>query len=94
MQYHQLLTTVAELPNYLADDFEVSLQTPYDSGRNEIVVTSPSTDTTQRFWINLPGEEFQLYELELTNVPVNNAERLVEEVGGTYSGLEVDGTGL
>lgn len=79
----------AELPSFIPDDFVVSRQTPYDSGRNEIVVTSPSTDTTQRFWVSLPGEEFQLYEVELTDVSVNNAEQIVSSVDAQTTSAEV-----
>lgn len=70
----------AELPSAIADDFIISQQTPYSSGRNEVVVTSPSTDMVQRFWLSLPGEPFQLYELALSNVAVNNANSLISSV--------------
>ena len=70
----------AELPSAIADDFIISQQTPYSSGRNEVVVTSPSTDMVQRFWLSLPGEPFQLYELALSNIAVNNANSLISSV--------------
>lgn len=79
----------AGLPNAIADDFIVSQQTPYDSGRNEIVATSPSTNTTQRFWVSLPGEPFQLYELGLSNVSVDNAEVLIASVDAQTTTDEV-----
>ena len=79
----------AELPSAIADDFTISQQTPYNSGRNEVVVTSPSTNTVQRFWLSLPGEPFQLYELALSNVAVNNADSLISAVEAQTSPAEV-----
>ncbi|MEQ9671950.1 hypothetical protein [Coleofasciculus sp. G2-EDA-02] len=71
-----------DLQDSLAEDFVISRQTPYRSGRNEILVTSPSTGTEQRYQINLPGTgDFQLYEAAFSNVSINNPSQVVE--GGT-----------
>ena len=67
------------LQNSLADDFIVSRQTPYDSGRNEVLIVSPSTGTEQRFEINLPtGSGFQLYEATFDKVRITDASEIVE----------------
>lgn len=67
------------LQNSLADDFIVSRQTPYDSGRNEVLIVSPSTGTEQRFEINLPtGNGFQLYEASFDKVRITDASEIVE----------------
>lgn len=68
-----------DLQNSLPDDFIVSRQTPYSSGRNEILIVSPSTGTEQRFEINLPGigsSSFRLYEASFNNVEISSPSRI------------------
>ena len=63
----------------LADDFVVSRQTPYSSGRNEVLVVSPSTGTEQRFEISLPmsAGDFRLYKASFDKVVIDDPTRLV-----------------
>ncbi len=68
-----------DLQGSLADDFIVSRQTPYSSGRNEVLIISPSTGTEQRFEISLPtGDSFQLYEAKFSKVKIDNPSKIVE----------------
>lgn len=68
-----------DLQGALADDFIVSRQTPYSSGRNEVLIVSPSTGTEQRFEISLPtGSRFQLYETSFSGVRIGNPAAIVE----------------
>jgi len=70
--------TVIDIGNSLPDDFIVSKQTPYRTGRNEILITSPSTGTEQRFEINLPDTgSFQLYKASFNKVNVSNPEKIL-----------------
>ena len=68
-----------DLQNSLADDFVVSRQTPYSSGRNEVLVVSPSTGTEQRFEISLPmfAGDFRLYKASFNKVVIDEPTRLV-----------------
>ena len=68
-----------DLQNALPDDFIVSRQTPYSSGRNEILIVSPSTGTEQRFEINLPetSDSFRLYQASFDKVVINDPIRVV-----------------
>ncbi|MEO1560407.1 MAG: hypothetical protein AAFS12_12505, partial [Cyanobacteria bacterium J06632_19] len=62
----------------LPNDFTVSKQTPYRTGRNEVLITSPSTGTEQRFEINLPDTgSFQLYKASFNKVKVSNPEKVL-----------------
>lgn len=68
-----------DLQNSIANDFVVSRQTPYDSGRNEVLIVSPSTGTEQRFEINLPtGDDFRLYEASFKKVRIDDVSEIVE----------------
>jgi len=68
-----------DLQNSLADDFIVSRQTPFDSGRNEVLIISPSTGTEQRFEISLPtGNDFQLYQASFSKVRVGDVSEIVD----------------
>lgn len=68
-----------DLQGALADDFIVSRQTPYSSGRNEVLIVSPSTGTEQRFEISLPtGDRFQLYEVGFSKVNISNPSEILE----------------
>ena len=68
-----------DLQNALPDDFVVSRQTPYSSGRNEVLIVSPSTGTEQRFEINLPGASgsFRLYQASFDKVVIDDPARVV-----------------
>jgi hypothetical protein len=67
-----------DLQNALPDDFVVSRQTPYSSGRNEVLIVSPSTGTEQRFEINLPGSSrFRLYRAAFSNVVIDDPSRVI-----------------
>ena len=71
--------TPIDLQNSLADDFIVARQTPFDSGRNEVLIISPSTGTEQRFEISLPtGSGFQLYQASFANVRINDVSEIVD----------------
>ncbi|MBE9032052.1 tetratricopeptide repeat protein [filamentous cyanobacterium LEGE 11480] len=85
-----ILRTEADLAYDLADDFAIALQTPYSSGRNEIVVSSASTGAEQRFWTNLPGSgAFQLHELQLNQMPVDSPESLIAKTSAPVSVADV-----
>lgn len=77
-----------DLQNALPDDFVVSRQTPYSSGRNEVLIVSPSTGTEQRFEINLPGttDGFRLYQASFDKVIIDDPVRVV----GSESLLSAD----
>lgn len=77
-----------DLQNALPDDFVVSRQTPYSSGRNEVLIVSPSTGTEQRFDINLPGTSgsFRLYQASFDKVVIDDPARVV----GDESSLSPD----
>lgn len=67
-----------DLQGAIADDFVVSRQTPYSSGRNEVLIVSPSTGTEQRFEISLPtGDGFRLYEASFSKVNINDPSRVL-----------------
>lgn len=81
-----------DLQDSLAEDFVISRQTPYSSGRNEILVTSPSTGTEQRYQINLPGTgDFRLYEAAFSNVSINNPSQVVEGGASQLSAAQIQG---
>ncbi|EDX87285.1 hypothetical protein S7335_4993 [Synechococcus sp. PCC 7335] len=68
------------LQGALADDFVVSQQTPYSTGRNEILSISPSTGTRQLYEVSLPDTgTFQLYETHFSNVSVREPSKVVDE---------------
>lgn len=68
------------LQDALPDDFVVSRQTPYSSGRNEILIVSPSTGTEQRFEINLPNTgSFRIYQASFSNVKVADPSMVVRD---------------
>lgn len=67
-----------DLQGAIADDFIVSRQTPYSSGRNEVLIVSPSTGTEQRFEISLPtGGGFRLYKASFSKVNINDPSRVL-----------------
>jgi hypothetical protein len=67
-----------DLQNALPNDFVVSRQTPYSSGRNEVLIASPSTGTEQRFEINLPGSgSFRLYRAAFSNILIDEPAQIV-----------------
>ena len=70
-----------DLQNSLADDFVVSRQTPYNSGRNEVLIVSPSTGTEQRFEINLPGTTsgFRLYQASFDKVSLEDPVQVIQD---------------
>ncbi len=66
------------LQGALANDFEVSQQTPYSTGRNEILSVSPSSGTEQLYEVSLPDAgEFQLYESSFNKVSVDDPAAIV-----------------
>lgn len=68
------------LQDALPSDFVVSRQTPYSSGRNEILIVSPSTGTEQRFEINLPNTgSFRIYQASFSNVQVADPSIVVRD---------------
>ena len=78
-----------DLQGALANDFVVTQQTPYSTGRNEIVSVSPSTGTEQVYEVSLPDSgPFQLYESSFRNVEVSDSERLIES-GTTLSDAQI-----
>lgn len=78
-----------DLQNALPDDFVVSRQTPYSSGRNEVLIVSPSTGTEQRFEINLPGSSrFRLYRAAFSNVVIDDPARVIRD-GSSLSPAQV-----
>ena len=69
-----------DLQGALANDFVVSQQTPYSTGRNEILSVSPSTGTRQLYEVSLPDTgAFQLYESSFSNVSVSDPSEVVEQ---------------
>ena len=67
-----------DLQGSLADDFIVSRQTPYSSGRNEVLIVSPSTGTEQRFEISLPTtSRFRFYEASFSKVAIDDPVRAI-----------------
>ncbi|MEO0769351.1 MAG: hypothetical protein AAFY72_07940 [Cyanobacteria bacterium J06649_4] len=79
-----------DLQNALPDDFVVSRQTPYSSGRNEVLIVSPSTGTEQRFEINLPGASgsFRLYQASFDKVVIDDPARVMGD-GSSLSSDQV-----
>ena len=78
-----------DIGDSLAGDFVVSKQTPFRTGRNEVLITSPSTGTEQRFEINLPNTgDFQLYKASFDKVKVSNPEKVLG-VGASLSPQQV-----
>ena len=70
--------TAVDIGDALPGDFIVSKQTPYRTGRNEVLITSPSTGTEQRFEINLPETgSFQLYKAAFAKVKVSSPEKVL-----------------
>ncbi|MBE9061448.1 hypothetical protein [cf. Phormidesmis sp. LEGE 11477] len=69
-----------DLQGALANDFVVSQQTPYSTGRNEILSISPSTGTRQLHEVSLPDTgRFQLYETRFSNVSVPEPDQVIDE---------------
>ncbi|MBO1070726.1 MAG: hypothetical protein HEQ13_15790 [Dolichospermum sp. DEX189] len=57
------------LQNALPQDFRISSQIPYSSGKQEILLVSPSTGAEQLYTFNVPGSSsFQLFEVEYKKV--------------------------
>ncbi|GCL36833.1 hypothetical protein SR1949_19390 [Sphaerospermopsis reniformis] len=57
------------LQNALPQDFRISSQIPYSSGKQEILLVSPSTGAEQLYTFNVPGSRsFQLFEVEYKKV--------------------------
>jgi hypothetical protein len=57
------------LQNALPKDFRISNQIPFRSGKQEILLVSPSTGAEQLYTFNLPGaSSFQLFEVEYKKV--------------------------
>ncbi|MBD2138357.1 hypothetical protein H6F32_12305 [Anabaena sp. FACHB-1237] len=57
------------LQNALPKDFRISSQIPYSSGKQEILLVSPSTGAEQLYTFNVPGSRsFQLFEVEYKKV--------------------------
>jgi hypothetical protein len=78
-----------DLQNALAEDFVVARQTPYSSGRNEILITSASTGTEQRFEINLPNTgSFRIYQASFSRVSIADPARVVRD-GTSLSSAEI-----
>ena len=78
-----------DLQGSLADDFVVSRQTPYSSGRNEVLIVSPSTGTEQRFEISLPTtSRFRFYEASFSKVAIDDPVGAISG-GGTTDPAQV-----
>lgn len=57
------------IQNALPQDFRISSQIPYSSGKQEILLVSPSTGAEQLYTFNVPGSRsFQLFEVEYKKV--------------------------
>lgn len=57
------------IQNALPQDFRISSQIPYSSGKQEILLVSPSTGAEQLYTFNVPGSKsFQLFEVEYKKV--------------------------
>ena len=82
-----------DLQNALANDFVVSRQTPYSSGRNEVLVVSPSTGTEQRFEISLPGagNGFRLYQASFNKVLIADPAHIADRES-SYSAAQIQAT--
>lgn len=62
------------------NDFVVTRQMPLSSGRREVLLSSPSTGSEQRLFINLPSSgDFQLYEMAFNRVLVSGSDSLFSE---------------
>lgn len=62
------------------NDFVVTRQMPLSSGRREVLLSSPSTGSEQRLFINLPNSgDFQLYEMAFNRVLVSGSDSLFSE---------------
>ncbi|AOX00239.1 hypothetical protein BJP34_12955 [Moorena producens PAL-8-15-08-1] len=61
----------------LAKDYGVIQQTPYSAGYNEVLIVSPSTGAEQRMQVNLPEEEFRIYEIAFKGVSVPKPKAVV-----------------
>lgn len=57
------------LQNALPKDFRISSQIPYSSGKQEILLVSPSTGAEQLYTFNVPdSKRFQLFEVEYRKI--------------------------
>jgi len=62
------------------NDFVVTRQMPLSSGRREVLLSSPSTGSEQRLFINLPNSgDFQLYEMAFNRALVSGSDSLFSE---------------
>lgn len=82
------------LQNALPKDFRISSQIPYSSGKQEILLVSPSTGAEQLYTFNVPGSRsFQLFEVEYKKVSaidfssLTNTDSLIVNPEQIKSGL-------
>ena len=82
------------LQNALPKDFRISSQIPYSSGKQEILLESPSTGAEQLYTFNVPGSRsFQLFEVEYKKVSaidfssLTNTDSLIVNPEQIKSGL-------
>ncbi|NET29213.1 hypothetical protein [Okeania sp. SIO1I7] len=68
-----------DLQQALPQDFLITTQMPFSSGKREISLISPSTKAQQIYTINLPNASFQLYGIKFQNLAVIDESKLTEK---------------
>ncbi|MEB3342839.1 hypothetical protein [Okeania sp.] len=67
-----------DLQQALPQDFLITTQMPFSSGKREIYLISPSTKAQQIYTVNLPNARFQLYGIKFQNIPVIDESKLTK----------------
>lgn len=69
-----------DLEGIFPSDLMVVRQTPYRTGRNQILIVSPSTGLEQRFEITLPGSgDFRVFQSRYSQVSIPDSSRVVRD---------------
>ncbi|NEO54780.1 MAG: hypothetical protein F6K54_17850 [Okeania sp. SIO3B5] len=68
-----------DLQQALPQDFLITTQMPFSSGKREISLISPSTKAQQIYTINLPNASFQLYGIKFQNLAAIDESKLTEK---------------
>lgn len=68
-----------DLQQALPQDFLITTQMPFSSGKREISLISPSTKSQQVYTVNLPNASFQLYGIKFQNLAAIDTTKLTEK---------------